>query len=331
VNEKVGPSFRRREVLVKPLVFLAISVCSFASILQADGQQISAPASLQFPTVQFANPYGYPQTSSADLVLSRADNDDREIVVNALQFQDPSFSTSTTTPFTLKYHQSKTIPINFAPHSSGHFRVILHIVASTIPPIDVVLIADSTCEGTACEPKGPLCRINKSNEKWQELTVPNYFASASPAIDEQRALHERGSDYDLPTTFILKIVGLKDVVTVKPPGSCDDLIHFTRIPKSRLRARFLRSSHVPSVADGSIDGWDIHFEIPGDMSGVTVVGGGYSEFHFDANKEPKLKLTYAGEAIFDGPVRCINATFSTSTLCQVNPGKDRPKINLEVK
>jgi hypothetical protein len=144
-------------------------------------------------------------------------------------------------------------------------------------------------------------------------------------------LHQRGVDYDLPTTFILKVVGLKEVVKFEPDGTCDDLLHFKIIPKSRLRASFSRTSHKSAVAKGSVDQWDIRLDIPGDMSGMTIVGGGFSEFHFDPGKEPKLRLVYAGETIVDGPVRCINSTFTGSTLCQVNPGKNRPNLNVEIK
>ncbi|WP_353070517.1 hypothetical protein RBB75_20715 (plasmid) [Tunturibacter empetritectus] len=263
--------------------------------------------------------------------MIRTDHDDRKIHVTAFSFSLKEFSTTATAPFEVGYNATAIVPLSFTPHSAGHFDGTLTMSVSHGPDLVVSLSGDATCDLGSCEPKGPTCRINKSNEKWQQLDVPDFFGVVAPAIREQGTLHERGAEYDLPTTFMLKITGLKDVVTVKPPGSCDDNIHFTRIPHSHLRDRFIRTAHTESIAEGTVDGWFIHLEMPADMAGITVVGGGFSEFHFDLGKEPKLVLNYKGEPIFDGKVRCINSTFSGATLCQVDTGPARPKLNLEVK
>lgn len=315
---------------MRRLKIFAVWVCVCLSSPYVRGQKIDQPSPVTFPPVAYGTP-GVSQTSTGQLKLIRTDHDDREISVTAFSFSLKEFSTSVSAPIEVRYNGTATVLLKFTPHASGHFDGTLTMRLSKGPDLIVSLSADATCDLGSCEPKGPTCRINKSNETWQQLDVPDFFGTVSPAIREQGTLHERGPEYDLPTTFMLKIIGLKNVVTVKPPGSCDDNIHFSRVPHSHMRDRFIRTAHTESIAEGTVDGWFIHLEMPGDMAGITVIGGGFSEFHFDPGKEPTLILDYKGEKIFDGKVRCINSTFSGATLCQVDRGPARPKLSLEVK
>src|SRR5260370_952406 len=92
-------------------------------------------------------------------------------------------------------------------------------VRLTIP---IQAVADCWSSGS-CEPKGPTCKINKNNEGWQPLDVPNLFQTVSPALNEQASLNAKLVDYDLPVDFILKMAGLSGVVKVTPNNlSCDD-------------------------------------------------------------------------------------------------------------
>jgi hypothetical protein len=203
-----------------------------------------------------------------------------------------------------------------------------------------------------CEPRGPLCRINKGNETWQPISIPGFFIQVIPAIDEQEALHySQHADYDLPLDFVLKVAGLSGIVHFNQPLNCDEKnLHFSRLysdvrcqrlesgtfcntPRSQ-RARFLRNTaSSDATASGSFGKTTFRVVIPKDVSGITVVGGGFTEFHFDSGKEPTLVIDNAGTEIFDGPIMCINATFSSSTICQVKSGAVAvlPHLNLEIQ
>jgi hypothetical protein len=243
--------------------------------------------------VPFANTYGFNQYSEITIWLASAEG---EVGIRDLKFSSAMFATTKAVPFVLNAGRPEKITIRFTPTSADQFDGKLDVLGSAGNVlVNIPLHAVADCwSPVMCEPKGPTCRINKNNETWQPMSVPNFFKTVSPALDEQASLNAKLVDYDLPVDFILRMAGL-------------------------------------GGADGSIGSVSVHVEIPKNVSGVTMVGGGFSEFIFDQATAPKLRVVSGGVPLFDGSLTCVNATFTTSTVRQLGSGSTLPKLNMEIK
>lgn len=296
------------------------------------GQLTISPQQASFPTVPYHNPYGFSQFSEVTLTFFAGDG---EVNVSKLLFSNNLVFTATPSGrFSISPGRSKQVVIRFTPNAADQFNGAMDVIgnAGTIATVPLLAIADCWSPFD-CEPKGPTCIINKNNEPWQPWTVPNFFKTVSPALDDQASLNAKLVDYDLPLDFVLKIAGLSGIVKFNPPLKCDDKsLHCTRIKGSPTRARFQRAPGSGlSVADGTIGLVSVHVEIPNDMSGITAVGGGYSEFVFDRGKAPKLQINSNGVPVFDGDLTCVNSTFISSTIRQLGSGTVPPKLNMEIR
>ena len=252
-----------------------------------------------------------------------------EVTIKELRFSDPAFSTTQSVPFVVNYPVK--VLINFKPTVSKLYNETLEIYSNTALLLTIPLIGDVSCWTVDCEPKGPICVIDKTVQPYQPFLVPSFFSLVAPAINKHVIAHSSGTDYDLPVDFILKYTGLSGQLSVTPKADCD-FLHFKHLPKSRLRARFARdATAVDITATGTVSSYTIKIIIPKTISGVAVVGGGYSELHFDQHHEPTLIIQYQNSDIFTGPIKCMNVTYSSSTIFPANPTLTLPNLPLEVK
>ena len=158
--------------------------------------------------------------------------------------------------------------------------------------------------------------------------------NVGPGIREHTTVHYSRPDrgYQLPINFVWQIVGLGKLFDEPALDCCGRNIDFVRDLSMKRRALFSRKGTAFVVkSKPNPDNYDIQISIPNEISGMTYVFPGSSEFHYEPGKAPRLRIVDGGLLIFDDELRCTNSSAPFAAVKRVNPGKNRPNLNMVVQ
>jgi hypothetical protein len=160
----------------------------------------------------------------------------------------------------------------------------------------------------------PTCNVILNEDYKFVMVQPTLATNVNPAIDLQYHRHFSSyPTYELPLTFLSDALGIGNLMQKPKPAldCCHANLVFTRDVKRPPVASFEWSGGTETVVNQPnplLQGQTLTLTIPANMSGVTVVTGGATEFLFSTSR-PHLKITNSdGSKVFDSDLQCVKAS-----------------------
>lgn len=170
----------------------------------------------------------------------------------------------------------------------------------------------------------PSCTVVENNDYTYSLQRPSLTKDVAGPLQLHFQRHYSSyPTYDLPLTFLWDSLAIKDLMEDAKMSCCDKDIHFTRYVKFPMLADFSWTGNpvtVSSKPNPILSGFKIQIKIPSKLSGIAVVGGGFSEFHFDDGKMPHLTIINSNsKQIFDADLHCLKTSATSVVAKPIEP------------
>lgn len=213
-------------------------------------------------------------------------------------------------------------------------------------PVTGASVCDPNQPG--CNLPGPYCLIDKNTEEHIFFPTPNFKMRALPAIETHFRKHlDAFQDYELPIMQFADQLGLSPFITANtlactnscPAGCCQcqvcaPNIKFHKPSNEANHATFVwdagpaQGASITAIEPAS--GTTVEIKLPAKIRGVANVAPSHSEFFFQDESKPQVRMTNAGGPIFEGALICLNTSAFGGVLRRLVPGSDKPRLNVRI-